>query len=111
MAAVVAAAVVGVVVAAVPSVALLVDPPDPGFCPAILPPVTSCVPEAHLVVVAVAVVVLAVAWVAADVVVRRMSTERARGVVVAGVAVVAYFAWSAARVPQPYFTAWSALVG
>ncbi|WP_324654035.1 hypothetical protein [Georgenia sp. H159] len=103
------AAMVGIVVAAVPSVLLLVDPPDPWFCPAVFPPATSCVPDAHLVVVAVAVVVLVSAWVSADVALRRVNFPLARAGVVAGLAVIALIAWSASRVPQPYFSAWAAL--
>lgn len=100
---------VGIVAAAVPSVLLLVNPPDPWFCPAIWPPATSCVPDAHLVVVAAAIVLLASAWVAADVALRRVSTLPARAGVVAGLAFIALIAWSAARTPQPYFSAWAAL--
>lgn len=106
---VVVAAMVGSVVAAVPSVLLLVDPPDPWFCPAIWPPATSCAPGAHLVVVAAAVLLLASAWVAADVAIRRVSTPPALACVIAGLVVIAWIAWSAARTPQPYFVAWAAL--
>src|SRR5688572_11044308 len=55
---VVVAALAGIVVAVLPSVALLLDPPDPWICPMIWPPATSCVPGAHLVVAGVAVVLL-----------------------------------------------------
>lgn len=107
----VVAVLVGIVVAAMPSVQRILDPPGPGFCPAIWPPVTSCVPEAHLVVVGAAVVVLASAWLAADLALRRVSTLPARAGITAGLAVIALIAWSAARAPQPYFLAWSALFG
>ena len=100
------AALVGIVVEALPSVLRILDPPDPWFCPAILPPATSCVPGAHLVVVGAAVAVLAVAWLAADIALRRVSTASARAGVAAALAVTALAAWSAARVPQPYFIAW-----
>ena len=108
---VVVSAIVGIVVAAVPSVLRLVKPPEPWFCPAIWPPHTSCVPGAHLVVVGVAVVGVTFAWLATDVTLRRVRTVPARAGVVAGLAVIALLAWSAARVPQPYFAAWSGLFG
>lgn len=107
MAGIVLAALVGIVVTAVPSVLRILDPPDPWFCPAILPPATSCVPESHLVVVGTAVVVLVVAWLVADASLRRVGTASARAGVVAALAVAALVAWSAARVPQPFFIAWS----
>ena len=100
------AALVGIVVVAVPSVLRILDPPDLGVCPAIVPPATSCVPESHLVVVSAAVIVLAVAWLVADVAVRRVSTASAQAGIVVALAVTALIAWSAARVPQPFFTAY-----
>lgn len=105
------AALVGIVVSAMPSVVRLVNPPDPWFCPAVWPTATSCVPGAHLMVVVVAVVVLASAWLVADVVLRRVTSIPARAGAGAGLAVVALVAWSAARVPQPYFALWSTLFG
>ena len=108
---IVVAGLVGVVVAALPSVLQLLDPPDPLFCPAIWPAATSCVPGAHLLVVGTAFVVLAAAWLTADVALRRVQTASARAGVVAALAVVAVAAWSSARVPQPYFAAWSGLWG
>lgn len=68
-------------------------------------------PGTHLVVVGAAVAVLATAWLAADVALRRVSPASARVGVVAALALLALAAWSAVRVPQPYFAAWSGLFG
>ena len=108
---VVVVALVGIVVAALPSVLRVVNPPDPSFCPAIWPPATSCAPGTHLVVVGAAAFLLTIAWLVADVVLRRGSVQAASAGVVAALAVVAVAAWSAARVPQPYFAAWVGLLG
>lgn len=108
---VVLAASVGMVLSALPSVRLLLDPPDPWFCPAIWPSATSCVPGQHLVVVGVAAIVLASAWVVADVVLRRVIDVPTRIAIVAALTVVAMAAWSSAHTPQPLFVAWSGLIG
>lgn len=102
------AALFGILVAAVPSMRTLPNPPDTMLCPAIWPPTTGCAPEAHLIVVGGAIAVLAIAWLAAHLTLPRLSSTAARTGVVAALAVVALIAWSAARVPQPYFLAWSA---
>lgn len=108
---IVVAALVGIVVAALPSALRVLDPPDQWFCPAILPPVTSCAPQGHLVVVGGAVVVLIAAWLTAHVALPRVASPPARAGVVAALVVVALVAWSAAREPQPYFAALSRLFG
>lgn len=102
-------ALAAIVVTAVPSVRLVLGPADSGICPAVWPPVTSCAPGAHLVVVGVAVVVLTAAWLAVDIVLRRAPALHVRAGVALGLVVVALLTWSAANVPQPYFAAWSRL--
>lgn len=99
-------ALVGVVYAVLPSVLRLLDPPDPLVCPAIWPPATSCAPGMHLAVAGGAVVVLTASWLVVDHALRQVNTRSGLTGAIATLAIVALLAWSAARVPQPYFVAW-----
>ncbi len=105
------AASVGMVLAALPSVELLLETPDPWFCPAIWPSATSCAPGLHLRVVAVAAIVLASTWFVADLALRRRADAPTRVAVVVALTVVALVAWSSAQAPQPLFAVWHGLVG
>ena len=111
VAVVVAVALVGIALAAVPSVVRLLDPPAVLLCPAIWPPATICAPAWHLAVTGAAMVVLAVAGLAAHRFLRRLEALPARAGVVGALALVAWVAWSAASVPQPYFAAWFTVFG
>ena len=102
---------VGIIVAALPSVSDLQVPADVQFCPAISPPLTSCAPGAHLVVVGLATLLLASAWLATDVALRRTGTPSDRVAALMALSVVAIISWAAARIPQPYFSAWNTLLG
>ena len=98
-----------------PWVVLLLDPPEPTDMCIIrfLSPFTSClVPGWPVSVALVATVVLAVAWYAADVALRRLGEFCDRSVgVVALLAIVACVAWAAANSPAPYVSAWVAVFG
>lgn len=105
------AATVGIGFAALPSLRLLLDPPDPWFCPAIWPVATSCAPGPHLMVTVTAWGFLLSTWVVAHVLLRRVDGTPPRSAVVVSLMAVAVATWALARRPQPIVVAWSTLVG
>lgn len=101
--AVVLLGLVGIAVEAIPSLVRLLTPPAVQWCPLSWPSSTACAPGLHMVVVAIAGGVLLVAMILALRMLRRSADAAGRAGVLVLLSLVALVAWSAARVPQPFF--------